>query len=318
MDDNLITEQRAYATSIQPNHGSFSFELLGLLFILANAWALQYAFAKLSGETELPAFGSLLLVHLIICLLLGTVLLGRRQMFVPTFAQFRFFLCVALLGNIVPEWAELTSAQHISAGMLTLVVSTTPVFILILTMLFRTERVTTNHLCALSVGGTAALCLLWPKAEAGSTLGWLLMAFLAPMAFATMAVLLRAAWPKGLSSAQLVFGCIASGLGVLFPLAFLEGEMSEVLTAPIQKLGPIFGYALMLLAEYWVFAAITSLGGAVYTSSADFAAVALGLFWAFLLFNERPTMWMWIAAGLALGTILIMRRGEGVAHATDH
>lgn len=290
------------ALGSRPGHRGVSLGLTMLLMCLANAWALQYAFAKGMAQADLPVLASLLAVHVMVVAVLAVALALRRELFAWTWRRIGFFALAAILGNVITQWSEISAAEHIPAGTLTLALSTTPVFVVALSILLRSEALTVRKTLAIALGSGAAMSLLIPDASAGDP-AWVLIAFLAPLSFAAMAVLLWVAWPKRLSPLQVAFGCAAASLVILAPLAMAEGKAGAILLAVRSESGLLLvGFATMLIAEYWLFAVITRRGGAVYASCADFAAVAFGLFWAFAIFSEVPSGWMWVAAGLAIAS----------------
>lgn len=77
----------------------------------------------------------------------------------------------------------------------------------------------------------------------------------------------------------------------------------------------IFGLSFVI--EFSIFAILTRIGGAVYASCADFIATGLGLFWAWVIFAEVPTPWMWIAAIASVSTIFIIKHSDSRTLPTD-
>ncbi len=281
------------------------------ILALANAWALQYIFAKMMGDRDVPIFGSLLIVHLVMASAFYVLLFCRRQFFTISLWRVRFFLLAACLGNIISLGAELLAARYIPAGLLTLIVAMTPLFTFAFTMLLRTEAVSRRRIAGLILGVIAAAIILMPEAASdASGILWIVVAFLAPASFAGMAVFMWSSWPKGLHAQQVAFGNATASLVLLLPLAILEGGDFGALSLGEPAGFALVGFALTLMAEYWLFAHITRRGGAIFASCADFGAIAFGLLWAFLLLSEIPTFAM-VAAGMpATGSMLAMNQSR--------
>jgi drug/metabolite transporter (DMT)-like permease len=283
--------------------------LPGLVLLLANGWAFQYIFAKILGEHGVPPFGSLLAVHLLMIVVFTAVLLRKKAFFVPTLGRITFFVYAAGLGNVASLGAELAAAPHVPAGLLAIILSMAPVFTLLFTVILRTEKITIRSLFGLALGISATLLILWPHVQfGGDGLGWILLAFASPASFGAMAVIIWACWPKGLDAMQVAFGNAVAGLIIVAPLAIVEDGTFH-LTGENSAAGlALLGFALTLIAEYWLFALITQRGGAVYASCADFGAIALGLLWAYVFFDEVPTGWMIGAGILAMLSLMVMKR----------
>jgi drug/metabolite transporter (DMT)-like permease len=285
--------------------------LFGLLFTISNAWAMQYMCAKMIGETRVPPFVALLIVHYVIVVGFTFALGLQGKLFKLTLARAVFFVYAAGLGNVASLGVELAAAPHISAGLLTLIVAMAPLFTLLYSVLLGTETIGLRRLSALALGACATLLILWPELSFRTeNANWAIMAFAAPACFGAMSVIIWAAWPKGLNALQVAYGNAVAALFFLVPLAIVEVDALGF-TADYAAAGlPLAGFTVSLIVEYWLFAVITQRGGAIYASCADFGAIALGLVWAFFLFQEVPTGWMVVAAIAATGSMLVMKKAN--------
>ena len=195
-----------------------------LLFILGNAWAAQYMSAKIMGEAGLDPVAALMDVHILLAAVFGTCLGLRRRFFLPTANQAGFFFAVALVGSVASILAELAAAPHIPASLLTIIVAMAPVFTLVLTLAMGTERLNARSVAAILLGLTATLAILLPSAEMSGSLLWIGVAFIAPLGFGAMGVIMSAKWPDRLDPLQVAFGLAAAGLIMLVPLSAFTGS----------------------------------------------------------------------------------------------
>jgi drug/metabolite transporter (DMT)-like permease len=296
-------------TRIFPNRAAVV--LFALLFMISNAWAMQYMCAKMIGDHGLPVFVALLMVHIAVTAFFAVVLVVQDKLFQLTWQHVLFFAAASFIGNVVSLGVELEVAPHISAGMLTLIVAMAPIFTLLFSLLLRTETVCFRTLCGLAMGLAATLAILWPAVEIGNNqVFWILFGFVAPASFGAMSVIIWVAWPKDIDAIQVAFGISLSALTFLVPLAIIQHRFSDPVTSFEGVVFPLLGFALSLIAEYWLFALLTKRGGAVYASCADFGAIAFGLFWAFLFMKEIPTGWMILAALLAVSSLLVVQKAK--------
>lgn len=285
--------------------------LFALLFMISNAWAMQYMCAKMIGDHGLPVFVALLMVHIVVTAFFAVMLVVQDKLFQFTRQHLLFFAVASFIGNVVSLGVELEVAPHISAGMLTLIIAMAPIFTLFFSLLLRSETVCFRSLCGLAMGLAATLAILWPTVEIGSNqVFWILLGFVAPASFGAMSVIIWVAWPKDIDAIQVAFGISFSALTFLVPLAIVQHRFGNPVASFEGVAFPLLGFAVSLIAEYWLFAVLTKRGGAVYASCADFGAIALGLFWAFLFMNEIPTGWMILAAMLAVSSLLVVQKAR--------
>jgi drug/metabolite transporter (DMT)-like permease len=282
---------------------------LVLVIALGNAWSLQYASAKLIGDAGLPPFGSLFTVHVLLATAFIAMLSLRCELFIPTAGELAFFCLAGFLGNILSLAVELAVAAHISAGVITLVLSMAPVFTIAIARIMRTERVGRREAFGLTLGAGAATAILLPQAGFAETpLTWVLVAFIAPLGFGFYTVLLAARWPRRLNTLQVATGVVVAATAMLAPLAALEGDLFLIDGRFGAADLALASFALTMGAEYYLLTLITRLSGAIFASCADFVAIATGLFWSFALFNEVPKGWMWLAACLCMAAVFVVNR----------
>lgn len=284
--------------------------LPGLLFVLGNAWAAQYMSAKIIGEAGADPLAALFDVHLLLVVVFGLWLWAKGCLFRPTRKHLVFFFAVAAIGSIVSMLAELAAAPHISASLLTIIISMAPVFTLVFTLVLGTERLTARNIAAIALGLTTGALILLPGADLSGNLFWISIAFLVPAGFGAMGVFMSAWWPEGLSPLQVAFGLAVAGLAILAPLVPFSGQALFLSGGAGASDLALLCFGISFIIEFAIFAILTRIGGAIYASCADFVATGLGLFWAWIIFAEIPTPLMWIAAILGVSTIFIIKTAD--------
>ncbi len=230
----------------------------------------------------------------------------------PSQREIGFYAVSAVLVNIAPLWLELTIAPHMSAGLLTLISCMSPIMTVAFVLLVRAEQVTCLRLLGVLVGAAAAIAVLIPKASIGDTgFGWTMLAFVLPALMAAYGVFMKHAWPRGRTPLQVSTGILIAGTVMLFPIHFATSAL------PFEEIHnqytsiPLLMLAISIGLEFYLFALLIRLGGAVIASCADYVAVLAGLGWGFILFGERPDAGLWLAVALGFVALWLICKQRG-------
>jgi drug/metabolite transporter (DMT)-like permease len=275
--------------------------LVLLVVLLGNNWGLQYAAAKLAAHENVAPIGSLYATHLVLLGVFFIVTLIWRISFRPLLKHIGFFAAVSAFNNVGQLGSELIAAQHVSAGELSLINSLIPLITILIVIAFRTEKVSKAKIMAVLFGFAAAILIILPNAFAEDIagFGWTSFAFLSPLTGAIGGVVMARFWPSDLNPLQVAFGCLVCGTLWLTPIAAISGEGAALSVNMDMETVAVVIFLATVGAEFYLFALLTRLGGAVFASCSDFIAICAGLFWGFVFFTEIPTLWMIAAASLS-------------------
>ena len=306
--DDRSGQQSAHRGS----HKTSAVNLRCLVVLLGLIWGLQISLAKLAGEDVGATSAGLLLMHVFLATVFVVFQITKNQWFMPRLREISFYAASAVLVNIAPLWLELTIAPHMSAGLLTLISCMSPIMTVAFVLLVRAEQVTCLRLLGVLVGAAAAIAVLIPKASVGDTgFGWTMLAFVLPALMAAYGVFMKHAWPRGRTPLQVSTGILVAATVMLFPIHFATSAL------PLEELRnqyasmPLLMLALSIGMEFYLFALLIRLGGAVIASCADYVAVLAGLGWGFILFGERPDAGLWLAVGLGFVALWLICKQRG-------
>jgi len=301
--------------SVRHERGKTSAVILRCLVVcLGVIWGLQISLAKIAGEDVGATSAGLLLMHIFLATVFAAFQITKGQWFVPSQREIGFYAVSAVLVNIAPLWLELTIAPHMSAGLLTLISCMSPIMTVVFVLFLRAEHITWQRVLGVLVGVAAVVVVLVPKASIGDAeFGWTMLAFVLPALMAAYGVFMKQAWPRGRTPLQVSTCILIAGTVMLFPIHFatsalpLEEMRSQYASIPLLMLAISIGF------EFYLFALLIRLGGAVIASCADYVAVLAGLGWGFILFGERPDTGLWLAVGLCFMALwLICRQREAI------
>ena len=281
---------------------------LALLLALATLWGASYTFIKV-GVATIPPVTLIAARTLIAGAILLFVIRSRGLSLPKDAATWRRFLFQAGLNSVIPftliAWAE----RSVDAGLATILNSTAPIFVFVLTALVtRHEAVTARKLIGIVAGITGISLIIGVQAFAG--LGQQLWAQLAIVAatvcYAGAAIFGRSF--KGLDPIMPAAGSMICGAAILIP-ASLMVDRPWTLVPSLESVLALLGLSVFSTALAFViyFRLIQTLGSVGTTAQAYLRVpigVAIGV--NFLGETLTPTAWaglVCVILGVAAMTI---------------
>ena len=201
----------------------------------------------------------------------------------------------------MPVFTAINVAKHLPAGVLAIVISTTPIWTTLIARLGKTEVVQKRHLWGISLGFLAASILLFPGATLGDTSAawWVVPALVIPLSYAVHHTYVSRYWPKGSDSLQLGGGNQVAAALIALPLYLFWGD-TMALTDWSAGVWAIPALIFCSLVGVLLYFEINRLAGAVFVSQANYVTVVAGIVFGWVIFGEHPTY------GLALSFLLLI------------
>ncbi len=273
---------------------------LTYLVILGASWGLHFSYIKLAAESGLSYLGVAAVTTAGVTFLLVLTGVIRRRLPVFDRAHLRFYFICALLAYVVPFLLELKSAAHLPVSVLTLVVSSTPFFTVALAIAFRSDTVSLGRILGIVFGTLSIALILLPAALGISNIPvfWILVAFIVPLSYSADHIYITRAWPRGSDSYQLACGEALLALAMLAPAYLWQGfgnDLEVPFGAGHIAMIVMVGFALI---EIYLYFELLRIAGPIFASQTNFVTVVSGVFWAMIIFDERPSEWLWLSAAL--------------------
>ena len=286
---------------------------LALLVLLATLWGASYTFIKL-GVESIPPVTFIAARTTIAAVVLVGILHGRGVAMPTDLAVWRRFLVQACLNSVIPftliAWAE----QSVDAGLATILNSSAPIFVFILTWCLAHQQSATGRQFFGVISGMIGICLI-VGVQALSGIGQQLTAELAIIAaiicYAGAAIFGRNF--QGLDPMLPATGSLLCGAIVLIPISLVVDHPWTLAPSSRSILAlmclSIFSTALAFTIYFRL---IQTLGSMAATSQAYLRVpigVAIGV--AFLGENLAPTTLIGLVcviAGVAAMTIRAQTR----------
>jgi len=296
-------------TTARPN---IAVELL-LLLVLATLWGASYTFIRIGVET-IPPVTFIAARTLIAGGLLLAVMRARGIALPKDGGTWRKFLFQACLNSVVPftliAWAE----QTVDAGLATILNSTSPIFVFLLTALItRHEALTARKLFGVVAGITGIGLIVGVEALGG--IGHGLVAQLAIVA-ATVCYAGAAIFGKtfkGLDPLLPAAGSMLCGAAILIP-ASLVLEQPWTLAPSLDSVLALLGLSVFSTAlAFTIYFRLLHTLGSIGTVSQAYLRVPIGVAIGVLFLGESlsPSAWtglVCVIAGVAAMTIPARQR----------
>ena len=283
----------------------------GLLLALGAGWGMTQPLGKIAASTGHPAFG-LIFWQLVTCILvLGALTLPRGRGTGWRREHLTFFVVVALLGTVIPNFTFYTSIARLPSGIMSIIISTIPLIAFPINLALGLDRFDTRRMLGLALGLTGVLMIALPRSSLPdpAMLAFLPLAMIGPLCYALENTYVARSGLSGLDaiSAMLGVSCVAAVLVGAMMLATGQAYLPG-LTIPDAALAGSSALHALLYATFVWLAART---GAVFASQSAYVTTVSGVTFAMILLDERPSPWIWAAMAVLLGGTALVKPREG-------
>lgn len=238
---------------------------------------------------------------------------------VPLFQRkhIRHYLFIAVIGVTLPNLAYYYAAPFLSAGILSITVSTIPVLTYGLMVLLRFESVVLKRVMGIVLGMIAILLLVIPDQGLASDDAnlWILLALLSSVFYSIENVYVDKGIAVTMDVRELLFGANLIGVIVQFPLVMWL-EVGEPVSWLLSKAGLATALTAVVSGiAYALFMYIIRTSGAVFASQTAYIITLSGVAWGMVLFDEQHSIWAWLSIGvMLLGLFLVTPQSQKVSH----
>ncbi|MDC7827398.1 DMT family transporter [Pseudomonas sp. BLCC-B13] len=264
-----------------------------LLALMGSTWGLHFVLVKKITSAGVHADLILFPTLVGVAIAFMAMMVVTRSSWSISRSWWVFLIICSVLGYAFPIWLELVVAPYIDSTLITLIVTSTPVFCILLGFLLRLATITVWHVLCAALGIGAAMMLLLPSAALpqGSSRFWLAVAIGVPVSYALYNLYVAAAWPKGLG--VFTMAAYESVFAALLALPLFVTSASKSGYQDLVQHGSDVALLVIVTAvEVWSFFELVRRAGGIYVSFASFAALAAGIAWSALLLDEQITAWM--------------------------
>jgi drug/metabolite transporter (DMT)-like permease len=240
-------------------------------------------------------------LFIIVCLLSKVPVFRLRHLLV--------YILIAALGLVLPDLLYYFAAPHLNAGILSITVSTVPLFTYAIMWAMRFEVLILKRTMGIVLGMVAILLLVLPDQGLSSADAsyWILAVVLCAVFYAIENVYIAEGISDEMDIRELLSGSNIVATIVLVPTTMwmgLEVPVSWVFTASGLAISTI---AIFSTVAYMMFFYTIKTAGPVFASQCAYIVTISGVLWGILIFSEVHTVWVWLSivvmmTGLALVT----------------
>ncbi|ABD56301.1 DMT family transporter [Jannaschia sp. CCS1] len=226
-----------------------------------------------------------------------------------------YYLVIALIGTLLPNWASFMAAIHLPSGILSIVIATVPMFAFPMALALGMDRFSAVRFLGLLMGLTAIILIALPDSslpEPGLTI-WLLVAVIAPLFYAAEANGVAKWGTFGLDAVQVLLGASLVGVVLSLPLALITDEWINPLVRWDAGHWAILGLTVAHTSAYTTYVWLVGRTGAVFASQVGYLVTGFGILWAKLILGESYSPWVWGALALMLLGVFLVQPRRGAA-----
>ena len=287
-----------------------------LVLLLGIVWGLSISLIKIASEANIP----FLLIMLVVsgCALVLQWSIAWWQKSLPRWNResLIFYMVCSVTSILVPHLVELWVAKHITAAMLSLVITTTPIFTLVFAYFGQGAQPNGRSLFGIALGCAAVLILIVPgifTGQAGAVIElnlYLLAALLVPAFYGGYHNYVDQHWPKTMTPIQAGSGEMAIGLIIIMSLLagqlLWQGDVAWQAIAAVKQdqWGLIFAMGILSTSGAILYFTVQYLAGAVFTSQSNYVTTVAGVLWGVVIFAESLNVWI----GLSIVALLVANR----------
>jgi drug/metabolite transporter (DMT)-like permease len=219
---------------------------------------------------------------------------------------------LALIGITVPNLLYYNAAPHLSAGILSITVSTVPLFTYAMMLVLRFESVVARRLSGIVLGMIAILLLVIPDQglDSGDASFWILLVLLCAVFYSIENVYISKGIAPHVDVRELLFSSNLVAAMIQFPLAIYLG-VDESWTWLASDAGlSIVGIAIGSGLAYAMFFYSIKSSGPVFASQCAYVVTISGVIWGIMIFSEQHNIWVWLSVIVMLLGLMLVNPDE--------
>jgi len=238
------------------------------------------------------------------------LLLARRVRIPLDRSHLQLYLFCGIFGTVMPTTALFYAAEHVSAGLMAMLMATVGLIAYGLSVGIGIDRLEAVRTLGILMGLAGVGLLVLPGGggmEAGAL--WLVVALAVPAGYAMENVFVAVRSPRGTPTTVLVCGMVLTGGLIMTPIVMATGTFYPM-TWPLSDAElAVIAIFIVNLLSYALFLTLIFLAGPVLASMSGYFTVLTGVLWGMVILGEDHGVWFWAAlATMLVGMSLVRER----------
>ena len=156
---------------------------VGLLIVTGTLLGLTLPFGKVAGEAGVPPVIWAMLISVGAGTVLYLAMLARKERLGLNAGHLRYYAISAAISYAIPNMITLSAMPHLGAGYMGIMYTLSPMFTLILSVIFGVRKPNALGMAGIVVGFLGALLVATTRGEAGfpASLTWVGIGILLPI-----------------------------------------------------------------------------------------------------------------------------------------
>lgn len=295
-----------------------SLRLVAVLVAMGAAWGSTQPLGKIAVSTGHGHFALIFWQLVVGIVVLGAILLLRRERLVVTGPRIAFAAMIAVIGTLIPNSTFYISVAHLPSGIMSIIIAAVPLISFPIAMALGMDRFGWLRLAGLFCGIAGVALIALPEASLPSPAmaAFLPLAMVGPLFYAIEGNVVARWGTWGMSAVQTMFLVSCVGAVMALPLVAATGQWFNPFAdwgrAETALAVSSVAHALAYATYVW----LASRAGAVFAAQTGYIVTGTGVIWAMVLLGERFSPFVWAALGvMMLGLFLVQPRARPAAPA---
>lgn len=282
-----------------------------MLILCGIAWGLLYSLNRFAVTSGIPFLAYVFWMGLGAALLLFVLGLMFRGLPKLQWSHIRAYLVLGIISYGLSYSVLALVAPEVPTGVLSLGATLTPILTYPAAALLKLDRFGWFRTVGLVVGLAAVALIVVPQTSLPSRdmVPWVLLGMVTPLLYVANAIIIALLKPPPSGALPLACGTMIAGALFMFVMVavtdewwWFEGPMGTGDWALVMA-------AVVMALVFYMMIEVIRLAGPVFFTTVNFMVPLAGIGWGVLFFDERHSVWIWIALALMLvGLYLVNRR----------
>lgn len=284
-----------------------------LLLAVGGGWGAAPSFARIAVTSGIGPMGYVFWLGVAasaISWILATIRGVRPRFSLPLL---RYYLLSGCTRILLAGFVMYTALQHVPAGMVSIVMGTSPLLTFLAQVALGFERFTLVRGAGVLLGLAGILAMFGPGLLAAGhdvPLHWLAIAFITPLTYAMSNIVIDRTRPAGVDSLAMTAGMFALVAVLALPLSLALGQFHPLwIHVPGIPEAAMFAHAAIVAICFFGLYELIRRTDATFGSQSIYVTTLTGILFGMALLGERPGVAVWIAAACILGGVVLVNSG---------